>query len=240
MSRVRSITLIALTTCGLSIISIPAASAEGPFWINKAKAKISPTAIEKIVAKNVTPYILKGKAGGAAVEIECIKQTSKLANIRNLEEGIGVGEGTLEFTECNVKAPLNCAVTTPIRAKVRVQLVGSEKGVEERKGKILALAGAKRVNNIITTIEFKNIACPLNGLQARISGGVAAEITPAPGVVAKTVKLKLIEAAKTLYWNTEEPAAEEFTELNFGGEKATLSGESELELTSKEEFGVEY
>lgn len=122
-----------------------------------------------------TPIVLRGKANGAAVEIECASMatTTNKSAVHNVEaeaKHTMTGNGTALFSKCTVKKPAKCIANEPIEADANFEGVeglgekGNEMGVEF-KG---AGEGGK-----IAAITFANKgaeSCALNGKTFNVAG----------------------------------------------------------------------
>jgi hypothetical protein len=109
-----------------------------------------------------TNQVLRGKIGGAAIEIKC----GKVKDTGNIKGGKpGTDEGTIEYTECEIVGAPTCGVKSPPPAKagsinltVKSELVQIAPGVEGVKfftasGTFVELELGKKEN--ATTHEFE-------------------------------------------------------------------------------------
>jgi hypothetical protein len=121
------------------------------------------------------------------VELECatVKNNAKTSNVHNVEPGKGqhtfTGEVVMEWSECTVKQPKNCAVTEPVVANAAVHGVEGMEGPKGEKNAMgLEFVGAGPEETFVE-FEFKNGAggfCSLKGPKIPIKGRVVATSGP--------------------------------------------------------------
>jgi hypothetical protein len=129
--------------------------------------------------KESEPATLKSKVAGVKITIQCAAVKGKGTGVQEEKEGkhTGSGEGTTEFTLCEVKELTKCTVREPIVATVTGEAL--EKlgpGENEMGGEARQVEGKP-----ITQILFENKgeeACALNGKTFNVTG--SAIVTSGP------------------------------------------------------------
>jgi hypothetical protein len=131
--------------------------------------------------KSSEPIVLKSKVIGVKVTIECavMKTASNKSFVHNVEtvekKHTFTGNGTAEFSECNVKELPNCIVKEPITADANFEGVEGLDGPKEaEKGKAMGVrfTGANG-EETFGSIEFKNKGaekCGANGKSFAVKG----------------------------------------------------------------------
>ncbi len=197
-------------------------------------------ATKEITTKATKTYALTGNFAGAKITIECEAQQVKAGT--QIEGGDGAGEtgdasGTLEFSSCRVKEFPKCRVKEPIAARFESELA-EDSG---KTGKVDLLFQPAEDGTTFTEVSVENNkeeVCLLKG-KFPVGGTVAAEIAPAAGEEATTGHLILPAKAITEVVELSEGKRTTIkVGLTLGGKEASLSGESEVKLISKEVFGV--
>ena len=244
MSRIRIIGLTLVAVFAVSAVGV--ASASGAEYVYKvAGAKL--VGAKEITSKAKTTYILKGEALGVKTTVEC--PTQKLSAGAAIKGGEpGTSEETVVFEGCKPTAPAECVgkkvkvENTPVKNEIVTVVKPAAK-----VGKLATLFTPK-AGTLFTTITFEG--CLFN-TKAEVTGTAAA--LDSPGKVEQKVGTLIFEegaeeiteveclketvACISITKNKLAPFRQK-VELKFAGNRATLKGQSEVELVSKEVWGV--
>ena len=183
-------------------------------------------------------FVLKGKVAGEAVTLESSKlKASSGATINGGKPG--TDKETLKLEEVTVSKPAKCSVsggsitTKPLVSEIveGVEEVSKVKtGTEETNILFSPSAGST-----FAELEFTGSECVLKGDKATLEGSTVAEVQPQKEEV-ETERLVFGKAAKKPYRNSAGSFGS--AELKLEAKSATLEGEAEITLTSKEHFGA--
>jgi hypothetical protein len=173
--------------------------------------------------------LIKGKLSSLAVEIKCTKQGSKELRLEGGEPG--KVSGLLELSKCTAAAPANCTIKETYAMEVLGELVEDTKAA-----KALLLFAPKKAGGAFAEFKFEGGSCGLNGKTAKMTGNVAAEISPESSGEATSATFSFPSKAITAVLDAE--GKEKTVGTKFGSEEATLSGKTTAKLTSGEQFSV--
>jgi hypothetical protein len=120
--------------------------------------------------------------------------------------------------------------TLPLKAEI---VEGSAGNIGNNLTELLL---APRNGTEWTEFQIVGPSCPLNGLFVTLSGNLLAE--PRPQRTEAQVGGVRFEAAVKGYKIAPGTGAEKRVKLEYAGKAATLTGEAETELVSKEAFGA--
>lgn len=127
------------------------------------------------------PWVLAGKAFGAATEVTCNKVhgTGQLHNVETTGKHTLTGEVTIVLTGCSVQKPSKCDVKEPIEVKTTFE------GVEGLgpEGKGMGLEFKPKEGSLLFSLNYINNgaeSCALNGKSVKVEGSVLAKGAPGP------------------------------------------------------------
>jgi hypothetical protein len=183
-------------------------------------------------------FVLKGKVAGQAVKIESSKlKANSGATINGGKPG--TNKETLTFEEVKVSKPAKCEIsggkvaTKPLTSEI------VESAVEEGKVK----TGTEEANILFSPttgstfaeLSFAGSECSIKGDVGIVEGTELAEVAPQKEEV-ETEQLIFAKGAKKPYRSSSGSFGAAKLELN--EKSATLEGEAELTLASKQHFGA--
>jgi hypothetical protein len=221
----------ALLVALFALNAVASAWAAGPVWlVNGVKLESGKT--EALKGEASSSYTLTGKALGF-VEIAVTCKKAKTTGVLVGGEP-GTDGATIRYTECTSNSGL-CTPVEPIETKVDSEVVYYQSG---GKGFIGDLLFAKESSGVIATIE-----CSL-GLTAEVTGSIVGEllsegkekIEKEHEAIDSTGYLSFAGAKSVKYTNSK--GEEKTAELKWEGTTATLTGTSEVKLSSGKTFGA--
>ncbi len=222
MSKIKLILLIAGAT--LFMGAATAYAIEFIWRVDRFKLETGHSESFNVIKTNKA-FKVKGKVGGENVEFECKAISPANLNIQTQIEGGEPGKGVeeLEFGQCAPLLPVGCnqIMVSPWSRK-DIEVVESEAG-----GKKEILFQPR------FTFRMRGLEC---SVCLNVSGSVVAELTPENDETAK--KVIKFPAASQKYRNSKGEVKEAPGLKDQNGEKASMEGEAEVELISKEEFGI--
>lgn len=198
---------------------------------------MAPLTNREATTKGTKPYKLSGTVGATKVTVECETESSTAAT--RIEGGDGEGEtgdasGTLELSACKVGSPAGCKVKTPIVAHFESELA-EETG---KTGEVLLLLQPAEDGTSFTEVSLEGAECKVKGT-FKVTGTEAAKTSPKVGEEALTDHLILPSTPITEVIELSEGKRTTIkVGLSIEKAAATLSGESEVKLNSKEAFGT--
>ena len=237
MSRTRLISLSFLAALVLSAVVLVSASAEPPPPSSSCATVGTPSycvagvplvnASEKIEGTNSGASILKGTIGSVTSEVKCEK-----GKVTGTIEGgaagtVGKSKATMTFEECALVTPANCELTTKTigtsELKNELELTGSGKRIEGR-------FEPKTGNNFASIgIEGKESSCVIAHVgeekQFTVSGSQVCEVD--------TNNTEAETEATTHKMKCTNPVG-----LKIGGNKAEITSEATVKLTSGKNWSV--
>lgn len=235
MKRIRIIGLVLVALFAMSAVA-EASAAEYIYQV--AGAKLEPGKKKGIVSRAKTEFVLKGEQEILFIKVKSETKCKKL-KLNAAEEPVIVGgkpgkseKEKIEFEEC--KATLGGAACKSVvieNASTNNEIVTE---VAPKAGP-LAILFTPAVGKVFTTVKFKSCGA-LGSQEAKVEGSSAALVNPEKkeGVVGLLVYNEKEEITKI----KKSSGAEEGAGLKFAGNTATINGEAEVELTTKEEWGV--
>jgi hypothetical protein len=201
----------------------------------------------EVTAKAVTSYVFHLGAG-ASMTCKKLTLTNEVA-VGSSGANPGIREENVTFNECTIVGwGEGCHVehetitSQPVEYRFGYEKFGNE--IKERAGKVLILLRAK--GGIFANIRFEGGGCyrkevPLTGSVAAEawSGGKAVEVGKEP-TQNKINEVIFPKSHIKVIWMEKEGKVEEkkLTLGGFNGSEEWLEGRSEVELASKEPFGV--
>jgi hypothetical protein len=231
MFKVPTILLVLVTVLLASVTASAVASAqEGPVWHVGGK-KLATNETRAIVDRNETGNIAKlsGEIAHAKVTILCKVLKSKGVLVGG---PIGGGEDEILFENCELEGLPNCEVLVdPTKTSLML---------DHARGSAKMLIDFFRNSGVFTEITIKNKGgktCILNTLNApvEVAAGdryaVACETEPEEKEV-------VLDCPETPVKEVEQEGEVATVGLEFDHAPATFSTKSEVELVSKEKFGV--
>jgi hypothetical protein len=227
-------TLLALLAAFAASASMaPSAFAEGAFAWSVGGTSLGSGSTKEIAFKDAKTFKITGELSGGKVEITSSK-VSAAKGAAIFGGSPGTSEETLTFEDVTVTKPEGCAVAgEKITTKLlKDEVVGSGEptGAE---GETIDMIFSPKSGTALAEFELENEKCAIKG-KAALSGSVLAETTAQEHEVEH---FKLIfEAPNKTYKNAAEEGLT--AGLKLGGVTATLTGEAELELPSKQQVGA--
>jgi hypothetical protein len=233
--KIRIILLMLVAVFLISATASAVASAqEGPVWhVNGKKlgAKETRAIVDRNEAKNVSK--LAGEIAGAKVVVLCKTLTSKGTLVGG---SIGGGEDEILFENCELEGIPSCEVkVNPTRTSVMLDhVVGSAK---------MLVDFFRPSGEVFTEISIKNkegkVCLPkITNAPVQVGAGdkyaVACEIEPEGSEAA----LGKVICPEKPYTEVEQEGKVDTVGLEFDHSRATFSTKAEVELLSKEKFGV--
>lgn len=169
--------------------------------------------------KEATSQTLKGELFGTKLEITCktVHGTGTLENTEKEKQHNVEGEGTVKFTNCEVKKPAKCTVKEPIEFTSKA--VGVE-GLGAGKNE-MGLEFKPAAGEIFVSIILEGAECALKGKPLEVKGSAIGTGKPAP-----TEK----HAGATGTFNAEK----EMEKLTIGGKPAEFIGGFTIKMAEKE------
>lgn len=247
MTRPRTVWLAALAALALSAITATAAEAkEGPFW-RIEKTRLAAGGKANITGKAGTNFVLENKTSGVVItctglhlkhEKQAVLLGSTGANFGSSEEEV-LFEGcvvTGNGTPCEVEKKY--IKTFPVTNKLDFETK------ELKEGEKLLVLFQPVKGNLFSTIKFVGAGCKLK--EGTVEGSVAGEAWQGKKAVTKGAETEAVinevnfpKAQIKVAWLEEAGVKKEVKpKLTFAGTAATLEGRSEIELESKEKWGV--
>jgi len=241
--KVKSVALLCLLAVAAAGASASAASAAIRFEWNVNGSPLAAGKTKAISAKATPghPLTLRSSFGGAAIELSS-SQISLESGADIAGGSPGTGEATLLLAAVKVAKPGNCGVKE----------VGAGEQAEKIKTTLLkpeiveaATAGAGTGNAELllapktptspwAQFEFTGASCTLKGSIVVLKGALLVEAGP------QKTEAKVEQLTFEAKFKEYRTSANQFhtTKLEWGGTAATLTGEAETELVSKETFGL--
>ena len=244
MSKVRLILLSMLAVFAASAVASASAAAAGCeeaggekcLWTLEGKILPAGEMRELKVVPTAT-FTLKGKASGAKVTLKSTEIDLKEAKI--LGGNPGTNYGSILFKNVTVSEPKECKVTNKevITEPLKSELVELVKGKVPQKVDDL-LFEPEKAGGVFAKIAFENNPkCSLAGVTAEVAGNIQSEPSPRN---TETVKAKLKTQGKEEWeFRRKGETVSHKSQLEFGGEPATLEGTAELELIKGEKWGTD-
>jgi hypothetical protein len=236
-----SLGLAALLVGGLMSSTAWAAEPEAPFWRvagSRLEAGHSITASIKVATgEEIT---LPGKIEGTEVEIKCKKGSMESGAIEGSSvKHAGKASGTLELKECKLfaekKEQTECEIPT-IKSGSLVSKLELE-GKKEAKGTTAVLVFEPKTKTeekpVIANVTINT--CKYKGTY-KLEGSFAASLLP-ENEEFTYIKMVFPKTPITTAWLPMSEEGETSIGLKFAGNTASLQGEMETELTTKEKFG---
>ncbi len=234
MFKIRMIlpTLVAVFLVSATASAVASAQ-EGPVWhVNGKKlgAKETRAIVDRNEAKNISK--LSGEIAGAKVVVLCKTLTSKGALVGG---PIGGGEDEILFENCELEGIPSC--------EVRVNPTKTSVMLDHAVGSAKMLVDFYRPSGVFTEISIKNkegkVCLPkITNAPVEVGAGdkyaVACEIEPEGSEVA----LGKVNCPEAPYTEVEQEGKVATVGLEFDHSRATFSTKAEVELVSKEKFGV--
>jgi hypothetical protein len=246
----RNIALLSVLV--MLVVGVTASAASAAFEPTKFEWKVGGSPLASGASKEFTAkdkgsglFKLKISAAGATVTLTSSK--IKVHSGAKIVGGKpGAAEETLELENVKVAAPLeNCGVqeqdagpfhgevgkitTVPLKAEIVEGASGGE-GIYQAE-----LLLTPKTGTIWTEFKLTG-ACALSGLEPTIEGSLLAE--PKPQKTEATIGNFIFESKVKGYKVSPGTGAEKTAKLEFAKSPATLTGEAEMELVSKEAFGA--
>jgi hypothetical protein len=208
----------------IAIIGIVPAGASAQEFIYKVAGSKLETGASREIIGSGSKFVFKGELGGETkFEIECAMKLGIGAVIKGGKPGIS--EETINLTVCKSLIPAGCTKVTvsPIKAK----------------NEIVVLLPSKKLGVLLTPLsgsltEVKFEGC-LGNASIEVTGSVAAQQTPEGTEELKNKLIFPVVAVKKVEKSTKVTVS---VGLEVAAGSGTLSGESSLELVSKEIFGI--
>jgi len=233
----RNIALLSILVMFAVAATASAASATQFEW----KVNGSPLASgssREVVAKDKVAVYLTATVGGAKMEIASTKL--KVRNGAKILGGKpGRGEVSLELEGVTVTKPANCEVPgrTIVTAPLTSEIVEAASGAIG-SGQARLLLSPTSESRVWDEFEIAGSSCVLRNSVIKPVGNVLAEIGPS-NTEAKVEQLKIEPTGAGAHeYKLSTGGATKRTALTYAGSIATLTGEAELELVSKEAFGA--
>jgi hypothetical protein len=220
---------------------------EGPFWqVNNTKLPVGAT---RAVVGNIVPGtsgIIFARIAGKLIEGTCEKFKPTVSIFNSTQHGEGLGKMVLEaciarengvsIKECEVNpeaSPKNSVTSTEVRGSLwyAVTNLNKTKTALER-GLFVPKTGA-----IFATVELAGVGCgALEGIY-KAEGNAAAVGSP-ENTEVETGKILLPTEQQKHLWQPKNTPEETQVELLANKTEATIRGEGEAKLVTKEKFGV--
>jgi hypothetical protein len=239
--------LVVFVACA-GISSTASAANLGPFW-HVNNTQLGQGASRALTGKLTQPQsaALYGEIGTLKIKIVC----EVLTGTGTIWNGTAQGENeeTLSFSTCKAfeqgkTTPLTgCKIKEPIVAEAHSSLWYHTRvngTATERTNSIqVVFTPTQAKGNVFAEITISK--CEETGFNissAKIEGDVAAVPIPENKEVEKGILFFPTEQQKHIWRPTSQQLVESQQELKFAGNEAKLQGEAEVELTTKEKFGV--
>jgi hypothetical protein len=248
----RHIALLSTIALLLAVVSVSAAAAaEIHFEWKVSGAPLAAGKTKAITAKAISgsPLNLAFTFGGAAIAISS-SQVQYESGADIVGGRPGTGEGRLVLEGIKVTKPASCGVKEIVigEASERITLPVTEEIVEKAfggsgSGTTEVLFAPTKGGKIMTEFELTGTACTLKGTEIVPTGTLLAEAGP-QGTEAKVGHLSFIKALTKSHgavnneYRTAAGGPFKLGYMEWGGNAATVAGEVETELVSKEVFGV--
>jgi hypothetical protein len=219
----------ACVLAALALSAVAAAQASAIEFIYKVNgAKLEAGKEKELVSKAKGNQVLKTTVLGVATEITCTGVSTAGAKIIGGKPGTSTE--TVKYSGCTVNKPSGCKVkegtitTNPLKNEV-------VEGVGASAGKALVLFKPVSGETFAEPKLEGGFLCP----SLAVKGSVLAEPLPQKSEVAVgALKFEPAESKKFKNSKGEELAAG----LKVGSSAATVTGEDETELSTKEKFGI--
>jgi hypothetical protein len=217
-----------LLTTAMVVIVVLAAGASGAsaqeFIYKVAGSKLEAGKTKEVKGSGTT-FTLKGEVPPTKVEVQCAMKLAAGSKIKGGKPG--TSEDTIELTGCSVLTPSGCTSVTvnPVKAKGEIVVL-------KPSGKLGLLFTPLIAGEPLTVVKFTGC---LGEAAPEVTGSLAAQESP-EGEEKEKGKLIFPTTAVKKVETTEKK--EKAVGLEFAGAAGTLSGESSVELVSKEIFGI--
>jgi hypothetical protein len=192
----------------------------------------------EVLAKDKATIHLAVSVGGAKIEFASTKLKFR-SGAKILGGKPGRGEDSLELEGVTVTKPANCEVpgqkiiTKPLTSEI-VEAAPGATG----SGQARLLLTPTNESRVWDEFEMAGSSCVLKGSIIEPVGNVLAEIGPS-NTEAKVDQLKIEPTGAGAHeYILSTGGVAKRTALTYAGSAATLTGEAELELVSKEVFGA--
>jgi hypothetical protein len=219
----------------------------GPFWqVNNTKLPLGATRAVTGVIVPGTVGILFDKIAGKSIEMVCKKFTPTVSIFNGTQHGEGLGKAVYEeciirengtsIFECELNpeaTPKNSVTTAEVKGSLwySVTNLGKTRTALER-GLFVPKTGTAFLE-----VEVVGNGCgSLEGIYKQ--EGTIVSIGSPENTEVETGKATFPTEQQKHVWQPKNSPEETQAELLFNATEATLRGEGELKLTTKEKFGV--
>jgi hypothetical protein len=245
MTRIRLILLSMLAVFAVSAAAASTASAHRVWTLGSGTTPlpVGTTKALKVIKVNKA-FELKVPLAGET--IVCKAVVLKEGTIENVEIGgkkTGRDKGIVEFSECKNKGKEKCIVAEPIRVppKGTGTTVLAENTAKTKVLDVFLPEGGEEGSVVLkpyATIKQSGTGCTAPAATTVEGNGVAAEISPETHSVKKNLIFPCPRITEVIFWKNWEAGTHTKLTLNAFAFAAEECGEAEIELTTKEEFGV--
>jgi hypothetical protein len=237
MKRLRITGLVLVAVFAMSAVA-QASGAEYIYQVAGSKLEAGKTV--GLVSRAKTEFVLKGEETILGITVKSETKCKKL-KLNEAEKPVIVGgkpgkseKEKIEFEEC--KATLggsSCKSVTIENAATNNEIVTVV--APASKAGDLSILFTPASGKVFTTVKFKSCGA-LGSQEAKVEGMSAALVSPEKK--EEVVGLLVYNEKEEITKIKKSTGTEEEVGLKFGGKKATINGEAEVELTTKEKWGV--
>ena len=230
MFKARAALFGVLVLFATSGISMPAASASGPYWHVGGLRLESGSKSLKLQAKG-TIVLSAQLADIAQIVVECANSRSEGATIEGNGGGQGQGKGRLIFTQCKSNWPHNCRIVEPVTTSQLKLHLGTDSG--QSKYAVLYEPTEGQLFLWYRLGNREGETCLVAG-EEPVGGTAAAEVAP-PEIEGQEMLLFFPkEPVSTVFLGEEERKVE----LLYGENQMKFSASYGARLDNGEKFGV--
>lgn len=222
--RMRARSLLAVVVAVIAVAGVAPAGASAQEFIYKVGGNKLEAGQSRETTGGGKNFILKGEASGTKTEVECEMALAAGSNIKGGTPG--TSEDTINLSACKALLPSGCKKVTvkAVKAKNEIVLLLPSK----KLGELFTPIGTEPLTEVTFEGCLSNVTVPVTGKIAAQESPEGKEETKGKLVFPTTVIKKVETLAKVVVG----------VKLEFGGSEGTLSGESSVELTTKEVFGI--
>jgi hypothetical protein len=246
MSKLRSILLASVAALMLGAVASATASAAGCEALEGERClwevegvKLPEKGTKAFTASANKAFVLDGKAGGEPTNIKANKLKVEAGAI--LDGGNpGTGEATIVFEEVKVELPKNCSIPGAKITTLTLKLELVELWKAGLGQKVDDVLFEPKKGTTIAEFRIEGEKCAIDGVVGKVTGKVLAQPTNR-GTANKVVvgHLKFVSKENEKEYRKHASATTEEAKLSLANNEATLDGEANIELVSKEMWNTD-